>query len=186
MIRVLPSFMKQIIIRTIEKKDILGFHQALESVASEGIYLRALPPIAFEKVEDFILNNIAKNYPQYVAVAQDEGVSDEVVGWADVRPYDEPTMQHVGLLGMGVLSTYRSQGIGKKLLEKIIKRTWQIGYQRLELEVYAENQRAINLYQKMGFVLEGTRQYARYYNGQYQHCHIMAQHCFTAETLTRC
>lgn len=44
---------------------------------------------------------------------------------------------------------------------------------RIELEVYAENARAIHVYQKVGFQLEGTRRQATFKFGRYQDVHVM-------------
>ncbi|MFO7698719.1 MAG: GNAT family N-acetyltransferase, partial [Anaerolineae bacterium] len=57
---------------------------------------------------------------------------------------------------------YLRQGIGEALLAALIDlgENW-LGLTRLELEVYTDNAPAIALYQKLGFVIEGTkRRYA--------------------------
>ena len=134
-------------------------------------FLLTTPPVSFENIEKFIMNNIAKNHSQYIAE-----VEGEIVGWADIIPSERRTMKHVGSLGMGVLCQFRGKGIGKKLLEKTINHAWNQGLKRLELEVFSDNENAIKLYQKFGYTVEGTRKYARYYDGKYQHCVFMAQH----------
>ena len=91
----------KVVIRQIEEKDISGFHHALEPVAAEGRYLLTTPPVSFENIEKFIMNNIAKNHSQYIAE-----VKGEIVGWADIIPSERKTMKHVGSLGMGVLCQF--------------------------------------------------------------------------------
>ena len=159
------------IIRQIEHKDIAGFHQTLESVASEGKYLLTIPPVPFENIEKFVLNNIKNKYAQYIAE-----VDGEIIGWADINPHVLKTKDHIGSLGMGVLSQFRGKGIGSQLLEKTIDHAWKQGLTRLELEVFSDNENAIALYKRFGYEIEGTRKYARLYNGKYQHCVIMAQY----------
>lgn len=44
---------------------------------------------------------------------------------------------------------------------------------RIELEVYAENARAIHVYEKVGFQLEGTRRQAMFKFGRYQDLRVM-------------
>ena len=44
---------------------------------------------------------------------------------------------------------------------------------RIELDVYANNKRAIHVYEKVGFQLEVTKRKALYKFGQYHHIHIM-------------
>ncbi|MEP7215880.1 MAG: GNAT family protein [Anaerolineaceae bacterium] len=44
---------------------------------------------------------------------------------------------------------------------------------RIELEVFAENVRAIHVYEKVGFRMEGTRRQAVFKFGRYQDIHVM-------------
>ena len=108
---------------------------------------------------------------QYVVL---EG--EKVVGWADIIPMSHPTMKHVGGLGMGVVANYRNQGIGGKLLTSVMQHAWDSGLKRLELEVFADNQAAIHLYEKHGYVQEGVKRYARLIDGTYQDIVVMAQY----------
>lgn len=47
---------------------------------------------------------------------------------------------------------------------------------RLELGVFIDNERAINLYKSLGFVIEGTKKHAIIRNGKYEDEHIMARY----------
>ena len=49
-----------------------------------------------------------------------------------------------------------------------------LGLERLELDVYADNARAIRCYEKAGFLHEGTRRHAAMVNGQYADVKMMA------------
>ncbi len=44
---------------------------------------------------------------------------------------------------------------------------------RIELEVFAENARAVHVYEKVGFRIEGTRRQASFKFGRYQDLHVM-------------
>ena len=156
-------------IRKIEDTDISGFYDALCTVASEGIYLLTTTAPAYEKMENFIRNNIKHNHAQYVALLE-----NKVIGWADIIPLERNTMNHVGHLGMGVLSEFRGKGIGTKLLQQTIAHAWQQKLTRLELEVFSDNEVAIALYQKNGFEVEGVKKCARLFKNRYQDITIMA------------
>jgi len=157
-------------IRTIEETDIQGFHNALSSVVNERKYLLTLSPPSLSNVSDFIRKNIDNNFAQYVAV-----VDGEVIGWADITPREIEAMRHVGLLGMDVVAAHRGKGIGAELLKNVIQHSWETGLKRIELEVYASNRVAVDLYNKNGFELEGTKRNARYLDGRYEDAHFMAQ-----------
>ena len=160
-----------ITIRKIEVEDAKGFWSALASVAKEKKHILTVEPPPLEETREFIQSNIENNYAQYVAVCD-----GQIVGWADIIPIDHLTMTHVGSLGMGIIAEYRGQGIGDKLLTGIIQHAWESGLKRLELEVFADNQAAINLYKKHGYVQEGVKRYARVIDGQYQDIVVMAQY----------
>lgn len=49
-----------------------------------------------------------------------------------------------------------------------------VGVHRVELDVYAFNPRARRVYEKAGFVLEGTKRDALLWDGQWVDCHVMA------------
>lgn len=62
---------------------------------------------------------------------------------------------HRADFGISVLKEYWGLGIGHALLEVCIQCAKDAGYTQLELEVVADNARAISLYKKAGFVAYG-------------------------------
>ena len=92
------------------------------------------------------------------------GVLDgRVVGNLGLHIEQGPRRRDVGKFGMSVHDDYQNRGIGSALMEAMIELAddW-LGLRRLELEVWSDNAAAIHLYEKFGFVIEGTgRQYAR-------------------------
>lgn len=47
-------------------------------------------------------------------------------------------------------------GIGKIMMETVLKAAKEIGFEQAELEVISDNQNAITLYEKLGFQKYGT------------------------------
>jgi len=81
-----------------------------------------------------------------------------VVGMADIKRGARTGNRHLCVLGMGVLSTYRGQGVGRRLLEAIIAEAKTLpGLCRMELGVTPWNTAAIGLYESVGFKLEGVK-----------------------------
>lgn len=68
------------------------------------------------------------------------------------------------------------RGIDQALLYVIIDlaQNW-LGLTRLELEVYTDNVTAIRLYEKVGFVLEGTQRQCALRDGVLIDAHVMAR-----------
>ncbi|HEY4201208.1 MAG TPA: GNAT family N-acetyltransferase [Devosiaceae bacterium] len=53
---------------------------------------------------------------------------------------------------MGLLADYRARGIGRALLEATLDDAFARGFERVALEVFAGNERAVRLYEKVGFL----------------------------------
>ena len=61
-------------------------------------------------------------------------------------------LRHRAEFGISVLRAYWGLGLGRALTEACIQCAKEAGYEQLELTVVAENERAIALYKKAGFV----------------------------------
>lgn len=61
-------------------------------------------------------------------------------------------LRHRAEFGVSVLRAYWDLGLGRALTEACIQCAKEAGYEQLELTVVAENERAIALYRKAGFV----------------------------------
>ena len=64
-------------------------------------------------------------------------------------------VRHRAEFGISLLKKYWGLGIGRALTEACIKCAKEAGYAQLELTVVAENERAIALYESVGFVEYG-------------------------------
>jgi RimJ/RimL family protein N-acetyltransferase len=81
---------------------------------------------------------------------------DRIVGSMRFEPGSRPRTRHGGEFGIAVLQEYNGFGIGKALLECLI--AWAEGtgiVRKLDLRVRADNERAIRLYESMGWRVEG-------------------------------
>ena len=64
-------------------------------------------------------------------------------------------MRHRANLGISVLKAYWGRGIGSMLIDAAIQTAQSAGYAQIELQVAADNERAIRLYEKFGFAEYG-------------------------------
>jgi RimJ/RimL family protein N-acetyltransferase len=153
----------------IAAEHIESFHRALDIVARERKYLVLLeaPPLA--QMREFVSNIIRNGDPQFVALAK-----GEVVGWCDIRRHFFPALAHRGTLGMGIIPAYRGRGLGLRLIQTTIEHARMAGFVRIEFDVRADNARAITLYEKVGFVREGTVRDAMFVDGEYLDAITMA------------
>ena len=83
--------------------------------------------------------------------------------------------RHCAHIVIGIMQAYVGQGIGKRFFLALEK--WAIDHKlhRLELTVMCHNERAIQLYQKMGFKTEGIKQDSLWVNGKYVDEYYMAK-----------
>lgn len=81
-----------------------------------------------------------------------------VVGHVELRGGRVPAEMHRATLGMGILRAYTGRGHGRRLLETAVR--WARGEGELsfiDLGVFSGNVPARKLYERMGFVVLGTR-----------------------------
>ena len=64
-------------------------------------------------------------------------------------------LRHRAEFGISVLKEYWGLGVGRALLDACIECAKRAGYAQLELEVVAENERAVEMYRRAGFVEYG-------------------------------
>ncbi len=87
-----------------------------------------------------------------------------------------PRRRHVGAIGMSVRDDSQGRGVGTALMKAAIELAdgW-LNYQRLELNVFADNLAAMALYRKFGFVIEGTFRAYAFRDGHYVDSYAMAR-----------
>jgi len=81
---------------------------------------------------------------------------EELIGVATVMGETDTPLKHIGEIGISILKDYWNCGLGTVMLEEIIY--WAKEHQiihRLEIKVQERNTRAIHLYKKMNFQIEG-------------------------------
>lgn len=156
-------------IARVREEHIDGCHAALDAVAREGKYLAFLEAPPIELSRQFIGRSITNTHPHFVALD-----GDRVVGWCDVIPRDRPTTRHSGVLGIGLLPEWRGRGVGRRLIARALEASRAFPLARVELAVRADNARAIALYRKIGFEVEGRRRRAMLVDGLYYDDILMA------------
>ena len=134
----------------------------LDAIAREGRYLAFLEAPPEEEAFAFYRSVIDRRWTHVVALS-----AGRVVGWCDILPTHGEARAHVGALGIGLLPEFRGCGNGAALLAAAIGQAWEKGLTRIELTVRTDNVRAKRLYERLGFVVEGTNRCAFRVDGQY-------------------
>ena len=80
-------------------------------------------------------------------------IGGQIVGSAGIGAAGQRRkVRHRAEFGISVDMAYRGLGVGRALTEACVECARAAGYSQLELEVVAENGRAVSLYEKCGFV----------------------------------
>jgi putative acetyltransferase len=103
-------------------------------------------------------------------------VTGKVVGLASLHWSPRPRIRHTASLGMFVHDAYQGRGVGTRLMEALIGAAdhW-LGLVRVELEVYPDNERAVRLYERFGFQVEGRKRLNTWRDGRYVDSLVMGR-----------
>jgi RimJ/RimL family protein N-acetyltransferase len=147
-----------------------SFNAVVDAVARERRYIGFVEGPSLVSTREFVRSILGGAGVQLLAV----NPNDVVVGWCDIVRNPHEGFRHVGRLGMGLLPDYRGRGLGRQLVAGAVRAARQAGIERVELEVFASNERAIALYRTLGFATEGIKRRARKLDGQYEDHVFMA------------
>lgn len=100
---------------------------------------------------------------------------DHIVGFVAARGHAGERRKHGTCLVLGVLKAHWSKGIGSRLLASINAWASAASISRLELTVRVDNARAIDLYLRHGFNIEGRRRAVFNIEGTYFDDYLMAR-----------
>lgn len=82
----------------------------------------------------------------------------ELVGEVSLRLFSRfRSTSHVRVLGITLAPSVRGRGLGRRMMSAAIDWARDRGVRRIELSVFSNNARAMALYRKMGFEVEGIR-----------------------------
>lgn len=141
-----------------------------------GVYENtlALPAERVEFCQEYI-DGLLRNDHQYVAVVQEEG-GERIIGTAGFSVMRNPRLYHSASFGIMVHPDYQNCGVGTALMKAILDLAdnWLM-LVRIELTVFCDNERAIHLYEKMGFEIEGKKRMAAIRHGKYADEYLMAR-----------
>jgi RimJ/RimL family protein N-acetyltransferase len=136
-------------VRRASREDADACAAVMAVIAEEGRWILTEAPF---DVAEWALGMQARDDPVWVLLSDDDG---RILGHLGLHAV--PRAPGVVTLGMGLLPEARGRGGGSALLDAALAHAAADGVHRVELEVFPENARAIGLYVKHGFVVEGLK-----------------------------
>lgn len=157
--------MPELTVREARPEDATLLHGYLQTLIAEDLPMLTLSsqPSPVPQLQAY-LAQYAKMGNSVFLIALLDG---KLVGQLDFAGGMHPRKQHAGGVSVSVHCNFRGQGIGTRLLKALIK--WAEPnplVKRVELEVLSNNPRAVELYARHGFVIEGTKKQAVLVDGQ--------------------
>ena len=144
----------EIEIREIEVEDYKELLDFMKKVKGETNFLLGYPDeikLSYEDEKEHIKKVKTSETSNYFVVMK----NNKMIGCIGFNGNTARKMKHYGTIGISVLKEYWGRGVATALLEKLISWSKEKGIKKINLDVFENNKRAIELYEKFGFKLEG-------------------------------
>lgn len=152
--------MSQVELRSATISDYEAWRRVYAAVAAEGMWIGGEAAPADEVMRPRFTEDVEA--PDRLMLVVEDPV-EGVVGGLFCH-FNRPGVGH---LGMQLLEPWRGRGLGSRLLEACVDWCRDQGAHKVALEAWPHNQRAIALYQRHGFEVEGRiRRHYRRRNGE--------------------
>jgi len=131
-----------------------GLARLFAEVRKEGRWLITTPGSVSEPSEAFWISEMVRAGEHLILVAEADG---EVIGNVLVSVERGVATEHIGVLSITIADGWRDVGIGSELVTAAQRWATERGLRKVSLGVFPDNDRAVAVYEKRGFVREGLR-----------------------------
>lgn len=173
------------IVREVRVEDADGLRDTLLAVTHAGIGVVRLPNERTKYIDDPI--SAIKDYQPGGEHGGSRGcmivgeVNGRIVAEGTIRRMSPTRLRHIAHIGLSVHPEFQELGLGRAVMHGLLEWARTIrdpsmpDISRVDLAVFADNVRAVRLYESLGFVREGVRRnFIRYEDGRYEDDLIMA------------
>ena len=128
--------------------------------------------VTLEQEENFIRSTQdSENSLSLIAISD-----GKIVGSLNLRGQHRKRLSHVGEFGISILKKFWGQGIAQSLIKDMFLWAKKHGkIKKINLQVLEDNDNAIKLYKKMGFIEEGRLSKHFYVNNKYSDSILMGK-----------
>lgn len=164
---------REVVLRAPRWSDLDDMLEFINTLVEEGADITVDTKKTREEEVDWLarlLSSVEKNKQVAVVAA----VDGRFIGQVEVAPRGGRS-KHVGNLGISIRDGYRDIGIGTELMLEAEVLAKLLGIKIIFLEVYATNERARHLYEKVGYREVGCLPKAALRDGDYIDSIMMAK-----------
>ena len=170
---------REVTIRMTVEEDAEEICAVLPCMHAESDYLNYVPgefSFSVEEEKKYIRKHTTK--PGSISmVAVDDG---RIIALAGAESPEFKRLAHHAELGLTVAKEFWGEGIGRKLMDCLLKWGRERGLRKMYLRVFDHNERGLRLYRSLGFVEEGRfKGDVRRGDGTYGDTILMAKHFAT-------
>ncbi|WP_404432072.1 GNAT family N-acetyltransferase [Sutcliffiella horikoshii] len=163
------------IIRVARIEDAEALLKHAKKVYGEGRNLLTAPEefkVTVEQEVEWLKDNMEKGHLTLVA-EQDS----KIVGMLNATKGSRKRVKHICMFGISIQEEHCNNGLGSKMIHRLLE--WAKKDKDIEkvcLEVFTHNERAIHVYEKLGFKVEGRKErHVKFEDGTYSDELIMGQ-----------
>jgi putative acetyltransferase len=143
------------------------------STLSDKSVSNMVAPFTRERIERWT-SNIDYNKVLTIVAVIEEKNGQRIVGSASLVFNEQEVFRHKAELGIAVHDDYQNMGIGSATLKHLLGVARMKKLTKVFLLVDTGNDRAVHIYKKAGFEIEGKLRNEKYHNGQYSDEYRMA------------
>jgi RimJ/RimL family protein N-acetyltransferase len=152
---------KKVTLRVLEWEDLDGLLWFVNSLVKEklgnptsGLYTGFDEKVTREEEAEWLAQTLVGLEGGEVINTIAE-IGGEVIANGEVRRGKYKDTRHHGHVGLTMISEYRGQGIGRRIIETLVRESRRAGLKTLDVEFLAENETARRAYAKAGFKQAG-------------------------------
>ena len=154
-----------VVLRRVRWDDIHDLLDLINALIEENAYIILNTKVKKEQEADWLGRYLAEiENGKRIGVAAE--VDGHVVGNSEVT-LKSGAQSHVGELGIIIKTGYRDGGIGTEMIRILIEESRKRRLKLLVLRLFADNDRARHVYEKLGFRETGRVSGALYRSGRY-------------------
>ncbi|OSA96274.1 UNVERIFIED_ORG: GNAT family N-acetyltransferase [Clostridium botulinum] len=144
------------ILRSPDEQDAEKMIEYLKMTSKETYFMVRYPEeikITVNEEREHLKNNLISDKDIMIAAF----INDELAGNASISCVrNHIKLKHRAVFGISIKEKYWNNGVGSILIKTIIEQAKKMGYEQIELGVFADNKKAQILYKKYGFEVWGA------------------------------